>query len=93
MSTIALVDFGCVLPEGGNSKLRHVLAPMLTIRYCKMLTSVQLLDHFGLKCDDDDLSNRWVDFWKAIDRLNRDAKGSVVYKVVFLARHAEGLRE
>ncbi|KAM6493128.1 hypothetical protein JOM56_011262 [Amanita muscaria] len=46
-----------------------------------------LLPRFGLK---DDSSDRWPKFWHTIRRLNAEARGSVIYKVIFFARHGTG---
>lgn len=46
-----------------------------------------LLPRFGLK---DDSADRWPKFWHTIRRLNAEARGSVIYKVIFFARHGTG---
>lgn len=48
----------------------------------------RLLPRFGLI---DDSADRWPTFWKDIRQLNADANGSVIYKVLFLARHGQAI--
>ena len=59
--------------------------------YLRILAQVifiikQLLPRFGLR---DDSANRWQHLRDVIGRLNADAKGSVIYKLIFLGRHGQ----